>query len=170
VLTLLPSGLPSLGTVVDEVFFYLLFVVLFATVPLYFFIGDYYERRFGWVQTFSLNRKQVMAVATLMVVLVVVGSINLVFQPPIHMIWLVVGLSVTAVHWRERQFRMHYVVVGVLFVGAGFLPLLGVTNVSLTYEAGGVMLFLGALFVVCGIFDHLLLARTMKHLPEEDDG
>ncbi len=167
---LLTSSIPSFGPVIGEAFFYLLFIVLIATVLLYFVIGNYYEHRFGWVQTFSLNRKQAIAVAILMVVLVVVGSINLAFQPPIHMIWLVWGLSVMAVHWRERRFRMHYVVIGALVVGVSFLPLLGITSVSLPYEAGGLLVFLGIFYVMGGTFDHLLLVRTMKHLPEENDG
>lgn len=169
-LTLFPSSLSSFGPVVSEAFFYLLFIVLIATVLLYFVIGNYYERKFGWVQTFSLNGKQITAVTTLIIVLLVVGSVNLMFRPPIHMIWLVWGLSVMAVHWRERRFRTHYVVIGVLIICVSFLPLLGITSVSLSYEAGGLMAFLGILFVVGGTFDHLLLVRTMKYLPEENDG
>lgn len=166
---LLPSSLRSFGTVIGEAFFYLLFVMLIGACLLYFVIENYYERRFGWVQTFSLNRKQAIAVATLMVVLVVVGSINLAFQPPIHMIWLVWGMSLTAIYWRERHSRMHYVATGVLVSALSFIPLLGISRTELGYETSGLMLFLGILYVVGGVLDHLLLVRTMKTLPEEDD-
>lgn len=170
VFTLFPSGLAYFGPVISEAFIYLLFVVLIATVLLYSFIGNYYERRFGLVRTFSLNKKQAVAVATLSIVLLVVGSINLAFQPSIHMIWLVWGLSVTSIHWWERHFRMHYVVIGVLVVGVSFLPLLGITSVSLSYETGGLLVFLGIFYVVGGVCDHLLLMRAMKFLPEGGDG
>ncbi|MGF1473544.1 MAG: hypothetical protein ACFB50_17625 [Rubrobacteraceae bacterium] len=165
---LLPSSSTYFGYVVGEVFFYALILMLIATVLLYFVAGNYYERRFGWVQTFSMKRKQVVAVATAIGVLLGVGSVNLVFQPPIHMIWVVWGLSAAAIYWPERRFRMHYVAIGVLVVGASFLPLFGITSVSLAYETGGLLAFLGVFYLVGGILDHLLLVRTMKHLPEDD--
>jgi Sec-independent protein secretion pathway component TatC len=149
---------------------YLSFGVLVGACLLYFVIGDYYERRFGWVQTFSMERKQVVAAIIGMTVLLVIGSVNLLFQPPIHMIWLVWGVALTAIYWRERRFRVHYVAVGVLVSALSFLPLLSISQTVLSHEAGGLLLFLGVLFVVGGTLDHLLLVRIMKALPKEDDG
>ncbi|MGB3635453.1 MAG: hypothetical protein WA982_15530 [Rubrobacteraceae bacterium] len=169
-LMLFPSSLRSFSSLIGGNL-YLLYVVLIAMVLLYFAMGSYYERRFGWVQTFSMERQQIVAAIILIIVLVVVGSANLAFQPPIHMIWLAWGVALTVVYWRERRFRAHYVVIGILVCGVSFLPLLGISQTGSTaYETGGLMAFLGILYVVGGILDHFLLVRTMKSLPEEDDG
>ena len=164
------ARLPPFSPVASDVFFYGSFALLIVAISLYFVIGNYYERRFGWVHTFSMNRKQVVAAITGITVLLVIGSVNLVFQPPIHMIWLVWGISLTAVYWRERRFRIHYVAIGVLVSVLSFTPLLSISRTELSYDAGGLMLFFGILLVVGGFFDHLLLVRTMKTLPEEEDG
>lgn len=89
VLTYPFASRPTFSPIMSDAFFYLSFGLLIGVTLLYFIIGDYYERRFGWVQTFPMKRKQVVAAITGIVVLIVIGSVNLLFQPPMHMIWLV---------------------------------------------------------------------------------
>lgn len=158
----------SFGPLINDVFYYLTFLAVIGACLLYFVIADYYERRFGWVQRFSIKRKQIVAVVILIAVLLMVGSVNLIFQPPILTIWLVWGVALVAIYWRERCFRPHYIVIGILASIFSFLPLLGILRTGFNYEVGGLILFLGIFYVVGGIFDHLLLVRTMKSLPGDD--
>lgn len=77
------------------------------------------------------------------------------------------------VFWPDRRFRIHYLVMMPFFVAASFLPLWGVWSTGWSPEPGSgevFPLFLGLYWVVGGIFDHLLLVRTMKSVPEEADG
>lgn len=164
------ASLPPFSPVASDVFFYGSFALLAVAFLLYFVIGNYYERRFGWVHTSSIKRKQVVSAITGITVLILIGIVNLVFQPPIHMIWLFWGLALTVIYWRERRFRMHYIAIGLLVSALSFMPLLDISRTEPIHDAGGLILFLGILFVVGGFLDHLLLVRTMKTLPEADDG
>ena len=65
---------------------------------------------------------------------------------------------------------MHYIAMGVLIASLSFLPLLGFLRMDPTQGLNLFPAVVGTSLIVISICDHLLLVRTMKHLPEEDDG
>lgn len=155
-------------------------------------IDRYYERKFGHVDPRPpmSQRTLTMALAAIFVVFVVLIMLNntgyvdvsgyldafgrfmFTQQLPVNVPLLAsvaIYLVLFGLYRRELRFRVHYVVLSVLAVGASFLPLLGVLagpNGHITI----LFVFTGVFVTVGGIFDHLLLVRTMRPLPEEDDG
>ncbi len=152
-------------------------------------ISRYYARKFGRVEPrprMSQRALTISLTAILMVFVVLVALDNTEYvdasgyldaflqfvfiqQLPVN-VPLLAGVAlyliVFGLYRRELRFRMHYLVLWVLAVGASFLPLLGVLTDPMVLFFG----FSGLIMTVGGVFDHLLLVRTMKPLPEEDDG
>jgi hypothetical protein len=54
-------------------------------------------------------------------------------------------------------------------VGCGLLPLFGVLPADPGEGSNLTVSVLGIYLIVGGVLDHLLLVRTMKSLPEEND-
>lgn len=152
-------------------------------------IGRYYERKFGHVEPRPpmIQRTTAMVLITIFVVFVVLAMLNntgyvdvsgyintyIVFpakqQLPVNILLLataVMYLISCILGWQKLRFRLHYLVLSVLGVGASFLPLFGVLTEPIEVFFG----FCGLIITVGGVFDHLLLVRTMRPLPEEDDG
>jgi peptidoglycan/LPS O-acetylase OafA/YrhL len=98
---------------------------------------------------------------------------NWVIHPPVDLALLAFGVGILVGLWPERRFRVQYMVLAVLFVGASFLPLLGFWSTDPMQDPTSsdvLALCFGLYLLAGGVFDHLLLVRTMKSLPEEDDG
>ena len=151
--------------------FYLLILLLIAALVLSFVFNDYYERRFGKVERRRFDRRRILIGATVVAGCLVAYGVDLAVRPPLRLGWLALGVVMIAHAWPKRRFRAHYIVMSALLVAASFLPLLGIPlGDTLQGYSAFIVAFSGLQFVVGGIFDHLLLVRTMKSLPEEDDG
>ena len=95
---------------------------------------------------------------------------------------LAMGIAMVVAYWPERRFQGHYVFIGAVAIGV----VLAHSVSAFVYpsasswiwptgdELSGVpaifaMILVTAYLIVGGILDHLLLVRTMKTAPEEDD-
>lgn len=134
---------------------------LFGTALIYYQISGYYERRYGsvsyWSSVLTPARHKVLGVA--IVVAVFLGG-------PVTA--LLLGVAMLIAYWPERRFRMHHVLMAVLVIVVSLVfmvawPLGFASKDALDYLAPTA---LGLFFFVGGIFDHLLLVRTMKPVPE----
>ena len=68
-----------------------------------------------------------------------------------------------------RRFAAHYLVMGEVIAGCGLLPLFGVLSADPREVTYLLPLLAGMYLIVGGVLDHLLLVRTMKSWPEEND-
>lgn len=148
------------------VFFFLLMVV---AVVLYYVIGEHYERRFGRVERRPAGwRRTAAIIGAIFIAMVVVFIVQLRLDPPVRLDLLAMGGTLVFLRLKSWRFAAHYLIMGVLIAVCGLLPLFGILPAD-PGEGPQLMTFLlGMYFILGGIFDHLLLVRTMKSLPEED--
>jgi hypothetical protein len=165
---------PFYGTIQASLAVLLTVSVVAGVLWLHRVAGRYYERRYGHVRHRPwYEDRQPLSVVLGICVLLVLFLVNWIVHPPVDLALLAFGTAMFVSCWPDRRFRLHYLIMTALFVGASFLPLLGVWSTNLMQEpsTGNVFtLFFGLYYVVGGIFDHLLLVRTMKSIPEEGDG
>lgn len=149
-------------------------------ILLFFRIKGYYRRRYGRVRVIPnvFKKRRVYSGVIALVVSLLASYLALwmgVMEnlDPFPFILLGLGIMEVIDRWPERRFRPHHFVVGVLMALSGLILWLLVLS-DRQYPDALVLHLLTALFVlslvVGGILDHLLLVRTMKSLPEEDDG
>ena len=93
---------------------------------------------------------------------------------------LIAGVLMLVAHWPERRFQRHYVILAAAVICASLVYATSLICI-LMLELASLDVFLsladfarpfalvvvGAYFLVGGIFDHLLLVRTFKTVPEE---
>ena len=134
-------------------------------------IGVYYDRTFGRVQRRPGNRLGGwLGDGAIMVALFTLAVIDVRFDLPVSLFGL--ALAALILSWSVGGFRKHYVIIAALVVVVSLTPLLGISYQALEpSESAEFMLWagFGLIYVVGGVLDHLLLVRTMKRVPEEDD-
>ena len=151
-------------------------LLLWVTVGLF-----YYDREFGSVLGYASAAKKDRArprterVASNVFGLLCV-SVFTVVSPPVWLFGPMLSWPLF-VFWRsQRRFGYHhYAVLSALVllsgVLLGVLSTLGVVSVGVvvagTWSAVNIVM-VGAVLVVGGVFDHLLLSRTMRSVPEEN--
>jgi hypothetical protein len=173
-----PQGMDNPYRTFAATFAYAFFLLLFiAAILLYIWFEDYYARKFGRVgrgPSARRDRFKVLAFVVLVIVVVVVSFFaaraDAFGRSPLLVGWLALGAGWIIAGWPHRRFQMHYIVVGLLLLGLSFSLLLGFLRIDTTQESNLFTAVLSASCIVNSICDHLLLVRTMKHLPEEDDG
>ena len=137
-------------------------------------IERYYENRFGLVR--QRRRKPTrwgaLLLAVALVVALIVGSPALRDNLGQPMLGITGGLFAAAFilynWWPVRsRFTLYWPALAMLAIGVCSLPLAGV----LAREVFSLLLVpLGAIFIMGLVMDHFLLVRTLKTVPEGDDG
>lgn len=171
-----PGWVPVWGIYLSYIAGLLLAMVLWALVGLF-----YYDRKFGNVLGYSPRaEKDRTRPRTERAALIVFGllcvSVFTVVSPPVWLFGPVLAWPLF-VFWRsQRRFGYHHyavlsVLVLLLGVILGLLSVLDVISVGVL-PAGKWwtvnVAMAGVVLVVGGVFDHLLLSRTMRLVPEED--
>jgi MFS family permease len=162
-------GKLAVGLIVNVLYFSCLLLAAIALV-LYYVIGEHYERKFGRVERRPVGwRRMAVGIGTIFMVVVAVFVVELWLEPPVRLDLLVMGGVLLFFRRKSWRFAAHYLVMGVLIACCGLLPLFGIVSADPREELYLTPLLLGMYLLVGGIFDHLLLVRTMKSLPEEND-
>jgi hypothetical protein len=134
-------------------------------------IGAYYNRRFGQVRSLnSPSWKSYLVGLLALISIIAAWAADITFKPPVDILGLTIAVGLALV-WLQPAYRprLHYLAVAILVAAMSLLPLLGLFAGQPTIYlkmAGplGIVLFL----LVGGLFDHLLLVRAFKALPEEE--
>ena len=137
-------------------------------------IERYYENRFGLVRQRRRKptRRGALLLATALVVTLVVGSLALrdnLGQPVLGIVGGLFAAAFILYNWWpvRSRFTLYWTALSMLAIVVCSLPLAGVfvgEMFSLLTAP------LGAIFVTGLVMDHLLLVRTLKTVPGEDDG
>lgn len=89
-------------------------------------------------------------------------------QTPVSMAGLAVAAGILAMFWRSRPYAHHHLAFAAVLAGISLLPLGAVAPVDGLHplsSSSGVSASLAAFFLVGGLGDHLLLARTLRREP-----
>ena len=136
-------------------------------------IGRYYERAFGKVQpTPDQQYYEKIGSVILMVAIPVASSVDATANPPISLLLLIPTIIYLSNGLTSHHAR-YYLGAALLCACASILPLLLSMPVSELYFTGpysrASMVALGSLMIILGLFDHLLLIRALKPLPQGSD-
>ena len=173
------SGLSKekISSIADLVSAGLMIVILLLTSVFYLGARDYYRKRYGTVSSLAVLpsvRRKILGVAVFLLVVDAFGVPIPDGLPQVSVIPLVFGAALLAAYWPERRFRAQYLILAVLFMGLAFIPLLVIDTIpaNKAWALDSVLAWnvLGLYCVIGGVFDHLLLIRTFKSTPGEDNG
>lgn len=135
-------------------------------------IGVYYSRQFGRVRpTTSPSWKSYLVALLALAVVIAAWTADTYLKPPIDVLGLTIALGLFLV-WLQPTYRprLHYLAVAILVAGVSLLRLLRLSPdhpISYPMLAGSLGILL--VLLVGGLFDHLLLVRAFKTLPEEEN-
>lgn len=174
-LTLFRLDLPGMtpeeeGTLFGVLLFFGGLFGLLVAVLIGWVIGGRYERRYGKARRLRLSRRALVLIFVGTVAFYVADTVDAALPIPFYPSYLILGAAGVVFWWPERRFRSHYLAAAAVFVIVGLLPLLGVLPENYAEVPGLIFLLLGLSTIAVGLLDHLLLVRTMKQLPEEEDG
>lgn len=137
---------------------------------------QYYNRKFGRVKTVSAiprnpNWAAIIAVWTLgLGLLIGAHLLDGWLHPPVILFGLTMAALTFAYYWPRRSFATHYLAIAGIIAVISLFPVLGVDATNPVFQPSIFsLIILGLFFAVGGLFDHLLLARTLKPVPEADD-
>ncbi len=143
-------------------------VVIALGFGLYWWIGEYYKRRFGQVERDgSRSWKCVLSVVTMLIAIYIDGTGLL----PVSTLSLCMGAWFLwlYVDWKAR---IHYLVIGFAIAVMGLLPLISSAGMDprRLQESGGALFYaaLGLGVIIGGLLDHRLLAKTLPPAPQEN--
>jgi hypothetical protein len=147
---------------------------LIGAIVLYVFIGVYYRRSFGQVERppQARQREWLYGLASLLVFYALVW-VDSVLNLPVSLVGLLLAGGLLGAYLRTGLgFRKHYAVSAALLALVSLLPALGLLPRFSLFgpDSTPLTITLGAIVVLSGVFDHLLLVRTLKPLPEETRG
>ncbi len=142
--------------------------LLFAMILLWYGIGKYYERRFGFVEPRAEKGRK--ALTALFLVLVFAGFLAIEFNGyggqfflPVSLSGIFLGFLYFSTGRSTR--RLYYVVFGALLILEGLLPLpLGKTVLDPVYGTLGILygLTFGLGLLVISLIDHIRLVRAFR--------
>lgn len=183
-LRLLPLGLWLLGMTLYEAYFKPLgftpgaertwqVTLLYYGGPivvllLYGFIGAFYQGTFGNVQPVAQQRSLAFSG-----VLLGVGALLLLYLSSSlellqHAQSIGVALAIVlGLGWAADRYRKDYAVLFVIVVGVLMYGRLRSTEPSLSYTVAALLTW-SSVIIFGGLFDHLLLVRTLKPVPEDN--
>lgn len=159
-----PTGWPFLA---------LLLVALVASILFYRFIGAYYDRTFGHVQPAGNNGlPMLVAAAVLIAVILAAIAVDIYVRPSVSVAGLALAALMFGYYWPRRRFAAHYLVMSGVIALVSLLPFTGLFPNSRDFEVQNNLLqiLLGSIYLFGGIFDHLVLVRTMRPVSGETDG
>ena len=137
---------------------------------------QYYNRTFGRVVSESCvprnpNWAAIIGVWTLIFGLLV-GALLLDswLKPPVILFGLTMAALTFAYYWPRRSFAAHYLAIAGVIALISLFPIVGASAENPAFRPSILsFIILGLIFIVGGLFDHILLARTLKPVPEADD-
>jgi hypothetical protein len=133
---------------------------------LYWLVDRYYKRAHGRVAPPPNGRPAGSAGTAALVALILAAAVvDLAARPPFSAPGLVIAGLVAERWWEGRRFQRHYLLLAALVAALSLSPLLvdgGWRDEVLRYVNIGTAL----LFIVGGLLDHLLLARTLRFALE----
>lgn len=147
------------------------FVGFFVALALWFVAGIFYERSFGRVLPTEGEAgapRRPFPERAARVVFVVLAVLAVLFSPPVALFGPALAWALFVFWCSQRRFGYHhYAALSALVVAASLLSVLGVLPAEEVRKAIDLAM-VGVVLTVGGVFDHLLLARTMRPIPEED--
>jgi len=137
---------------------------------------QYYNRTFGRVVSESCiprnpNWGAIIGVWTLGLGLMI-GALLLDtwLNPPVILFGLTTAALTFAYYWPRRSFAAHYLAIAGVIALISLFPLVGGSIDNPVFRPSILsFVIMGLLFVVGGLFDHILLARTLKPIPEANN-
>ena len=131
-------------------------------------IGRYYDAAFGQVQPIPRSRRDRIEAIVLALLAYGAFCLDTMALVPVSVLGMAMAVTMLYEWWKAGRFRTHYLVAAALFVVVALLPSIGVLSDVLIRRGGAwfILVLLGAIGVIVAILDHLLLARTLKPLPE----
>lgn len=172
-LTLLRLDVPGIAFEEERVFLNVLLFFggvlgLLAALSFGYVIGGRYEQLYGKTRRPPLRGRTVVLFLLAYVSFEVAHIADIALRTPVYLPYLLLGVVGTVFWWRERRFRVHYLICAVSFLIVGLLPSLGVLPRGYFEQPGLLFSMLGLFSIVIGLADHRLLTKTMKSLPEEN--
>ncbi len=157
------------------------FPALLVVLALYWAIGEYYHRTWGRVAPRRGPRDWAIMCISAAVVLaawVLTSLIQDRYHLPLSLFGLVLAALQLLYWWWEGRFRSHYLWISGILVLVSLLPLTGVQfppsapyNMIDKYNIDSLSVtILGIDFILGGLFDHLLLVRSLKTISEDING
>jgi hypothetical protein len=150
-------------------------IVLFlGAIPLslflFWWIGVYYDRHFGQVQGPNNVQAGLLLTLTYLATALVSFLIDRTIKPPVYLAPLVFAAGLVILYWQAgRPYRWYYLLIVPLIVMIDLsLPWLNISPANPWPRPGVILwLFIGLSMIIGGFFDHLLLTRTFRAVPEE---
>lgn len=142
-----------------------LFVWLLVFVA-YALISVYYRKSFGQVERSPWSKRGASKVVILFLAITVAFAVDMAFWPPVSIIGSVCAIWMFSIWWDGGRMRAQYVVAAGALAGASLWPLVGAVTPKQFFSIG-LPISLGAVFLVNGIIDHLVLKRLLPPAPEE---
>jgi hypothetical protein len=150
-------------------------------IALYLLIHRYYQRTFGRVETTKEYRRNYYLLSIAVMVIVLGGILVEIYSPmPISMFAIAFALAMLWSHtWMVQQagsrnlaiFPAGLVCIALVFLSA-FLPLLGDEAIGkvgfLRSGENFVVVVVGILYALYGVFEHLFLVRSLAPSREVD--
>lgn len=143
---------------------------------LYWLIQVYYTRNYGRVLPKRgvprTARDWLVMFAMIALVMAMVGTfvIDRVWHPPVLLFGLELAAAMLIIFWPRRAYVPHNIALAVVIAGLSLLPLVeGVSSSPALRPPVMLFLVLGLQLFVGGIFDHLMLVRSLKPARETGD-
>jgi hypothetical protein len=148
--------------------------LLLVCIAAWFFIGRYYERRFGRVEPVPPDLKGELKIYLFPAILIAVIILeNVLFRSgillPISLIELTIGIG--WIYAGRICSRWYYTLMGILMAAFSFIPLLtGTTVANPVFGTFGIVstFFFGAAIIITSLLDHLRLVNGFHPLNGDD--
>ena len=130
-------------------------------------IAKWYKRRFGKV-TPSLADVDRWALGWGVLFFVVIAGqvVDSVLDPPVSLLCVSLAACVLVFWWRGSRWAWHYAAMALIIAVVGLRPLFTDLSTREFIRGGGSGLLLGTIFIIGGMFDHLLLVHTFKSVED----
>lgn len=136
------------------------------TLLVYWLTGRYYTRNFGRVNSERSNLvNNFLLPLAVILILWVAAAIDYSMRLPVSVFGLTLAIILFFWWWlQEQRTRIHYAIMASLIVLISLAPLAGIGEGWLIIQPPGTVfhLLVGAIFVLGGILDHLILVKSFN--------
>ena len=165
---------------IDSAVFWALFIVIALAIYLTVRSVRFYRSTYGQVRIEGAQMLRMELIHCLYVIPALIGFTAAVWidrniQPPVSVSFLCfAGFSFVLWYFKGRGVSPHHLWLGIIILLLGLFPLLGMpivdvygfTLVDYYVVLSGIF---GLIVATDGLFDHLMLMRTLKPLPSEEE-
>ena len=165
---------------IDSAVFWALFIVIALAIYLTVRSVRFYRSTYGQVRIEGTQMLRMELIHCLYVIPALIGFTAAVWidrniQPPVSVSFLCfAGFSFVLWYFKGRGVSPHHLWLGIIILLLGLFPLLGMpivdvygfTLVDYYVVLSGIF---GLIVATDGLFDHLMLMRTLKPLPSEEE-